>query len=63
MKFLVWYERVTTTRGEVEIEAEKEEDVYDIFNRMVEKDEIDMEYDDLEDENVEITMIDPIEED
>ena len=63
MKFLVQYERVTTTRGEVEIKAEKEEDVYDIFNRMVEKDEIDMEYDDLEDENVEITMIDPIEED
>ena len=63
MKFLVEYERVTTTRGEVEVEAEREEDVYDIFNRMVEKDEIDMEYDDLEDENVEITLIDPIEED
>ena len=63
MIFAVEYEKVTTTTGTIEIEADTEDDVYEIFDRMVENGEIDMEDDDLWDENVEITMIDPMEED
>ena len=62
MNFSVEYEKVTTTTGTIEIEADTEDDVYEIFDRMVENGEIDMEDDELWDENFAITMIDPIEE-